>query len=280
MSIVVHQPTPPLDRYIICLWYADLRAPYRWEKILPSGALELIINFGAPFRLYDQHDSTRFALQTESWLVGLHTTYLINEPLAETHMIGVRFRPGGAAAFFPFPAFELHNQVVPADALWGRFAAEAREQLYAAPTLASRFALLERLLLVRLCEVPHGMDLVRFAVGAITHRRGAQPIKALSDQIGISQKHLDAHFRRMVGVSPKTLARIYRFQHVLHSIDPTRPVDWAAVAYDALYYDQSHFNRDFAAFSGLSPTEYLRLRRQTFGDTLARGEDIHFVPIG
>jgi hypothetical protein len=89
MNIAFHQPAPPLDRHIICLWYTDLRVSYRWEKILPTGALELIFNFGAPFRLYDRDDPTHYALQTESWLVGLHTAYLINEPLAETH-IGVR----------------------------------------------------------------------------------------------------------------------------------------------------------------------------------------------
>ena len=280
MNIAFHHPSPPLDRYIICLWYTDLRIPYRWEKILPTGTLELIVNFGAPFRLYDRDDLTRYDLQTESWLVGLHTAYLINEPVAETHMIGVRFKPAGAAAFFRLPASELHNQVVPAEPLWGRFAAEARERLYAAPTVAARFALLERLLLARLLDAPRGLDVVQFAVDAIARRGGALSIKALSDQIGISQKHLDAQFRRMVGVSPKTLARIYRFQQVLESIDPARPVDWAGLAHTALYYDQSHFNKDFAAFTGFSPTEYLRLRRRAFGDTLARGEDIYFVPIG
>ena len=280
MDIAFHQPASPLDRYIICLWYTDLRVPYRWEKILPTGALELIVNFGAPFRLYDRDDLTRYTLQTESWLVGLHTTYLINEPVAETHMIGVRFRPGGAAAFFRLPASELHNQVIPADALWGGFVAEAREQLYATPTVAARFALLERLLLTRLLDAPRGLDMVQFAVDSIADRSGTLAIATLSERIGVSQKHLDAQFRQLVGVSPKTLARVYRFQHVLQNIDPARHVDWAAVAHAGLYYDQSHFNKDFAAFTGFSPTEYLRLRRQAFGDALARGEDVQFVPIG
>jgi hypothetical protein len=73
MNIAFHPPSPPLDQHIICLWYTDLRVSYRWEKILPTGTLELIINFGAPFRLYDRDDLTRFAVQTDSWLVGLHT---------------------------------------------------------------------------------------------------------------------------------------------------------------------------------------------------------------
>jgi hypothetical protein len=87
-------------------------------------------------------------------------------------MIGARFRPGGAAAFFPLPAAELHNRVVPADALWGRFAAELRERLFDAPTPAARFGLLEQLLLARLHDEPRGLDLVRYAVDAIAREKG------------------------------------------------------------------------------------------------------------
>ncbi|MBZ0293829.1 MAG: helix-turn-helix domain-containing protein, partial [Anaerolineae bacterium] len=47
-------------------------------------------------------------------------------------------------------------------------------------------------------------------------------------------------------------------------IDPTRPVDWTRIAQQCGYYDQSHFNKDFVAFSGHSPTGYLHLRRRVF----------------
>jgi AraC-like DNA-binding protein len=278
--MLIYQPRPPLSSFIECLWHADLHAPSRREKILPTGTLELIINFGAPFRLYDRDNPLRCALHSASWLVGLQTGYLTNEPIAETHMIGVRFKPAGAAMFFDLPAAELHNRVVPIDALWGSFAAEMRERLYAAPTPALRFALLEQLLLARLLDQPRGLRAIRFAVAALAGSDGALAIKSLSDQIGMSQKHLAAQFQQLVGVSPKALARIFRFQRVLHSIDPAQPLDWAAVAHGALYYDQSHFNKDFARFAGLTPTEYVQLRRNVFGSAVARGEDVHFVPIG
>jgi AraC-like DNA-binding protein len=279
MTYAIHKPSPPLNRYVECLWYVNLRAPYTREKILPSATHELIINFGAPFRLYDHDDSGRFALQVDSWLVGLQTTYLLNALPDETHMVGVRFKPGGVYPFLPLPAYELHNQVVPADALWGRFIVEARERLYEAPTLQARFSLLEQLLLARLREPPDAMDIVQFATAQIARCNGILSVKDLSDHIGISQKHLITHFQRIIGVSPKTLARVYRFQHVLNSIDPAKPLDWTAIAHAAHYYDQSHFNKDFAAFTGLSPNDYVRLRVEVFGD-LAQGENIHFVPVG
>lgn len=271
MSYLTRRPAPPLDRYIRCLWQADLRIISPREKILPSGAVELIINFGAPFRLTDHTASPQ--LQTESWLVGLQTAYLVNEPLAETYMVGVRFKPGGMAAFFDVPG--IADQVVPLDALWGRFAAEAREQLYELRTPPARFALLERLLLARLRPLPRGGERVLHAVSEIERCGGALSIKGLSETLGISQKHLIAQFQQIVGVSPKALARIYRFQTALEAIDPLR--DWTSVAHSALYYDQAHFNHDFTAFTGLRPTEYISLRAAYYA---SRDQDVHFVPLG
>jgi AraC-like DNA-binding protein len=139
---------------------------------------------------------------------------------------------------------------------------------------------LERLLLARLRPVTRGAELALYAVDEIARCGGALSIKGLSDALGISQKHLIAQLRQTVGVSPKVLARIYRFQAVLSAIDPARDVDWAAVAHSALYYDQAHFNHDFAAFTGLRPTDYVRLRAQYLGSSLTRGEGVHFVPLG
>ena len=143
------------------------------------------------------------------------------------------FKPGGAYPFLKLPLSELHNQIVPLDALWGRCADEIRERLYAEPTIQARFALLERLLLARLCEAPHGLNIVQAAVAVIARQHGALSIRALCEQIGISQKHLITQFKRMVGGTPKELARLDRFKHILQSIEPAKPVDWSMIAHQA-----------------------------------------------
>ena len=118
-----------------------------------------------------------------------------------------------------------------------------------------------------------------FAVQEIVRHHGTLSIHDLSDQIGISQSHLITHFNRMVGIPPKALARFYRFAHVLSSLDLNQSIDWAVVAQEADFYDQSHFNKNFTAFTGYSPTDYLRLRQQLNTIDPAQAQNLGQMPI-
>jgi AraC-like DNA-binding protein len=101
----------------------------------------------------------------------------------------------------------------------------------------------------------------------------------LSDCIGISQNHLLTQFKRMIGISPKALARLYRLKRILRSIDPTQHVDWTRIAHRSGYYDQAHFGNDFREFTGHTPTDYLRLRRQLHATNPERDRLLHVLPI-
>jgi AraC-like DNA-binding protein len=60
-----------------------------------------------------------------------------------------------------------------------------------------------------------------------------------------------------VGMTPKLFSRIQRFQQTRTFIQQNRSPNWADVALDLGYFDQSHLIREFLEFSGLSPTDYL-----------------------
>jgi AraC-like DNA-binding protein len=279
MNYAHHQPTFPLSQFINHLWYVNLQAPYQQERILPTGTIELMINFGGAFRVVDKHDPNKFDLNSRSWIAGFQTEYIINEPLGNTEMIGVSFKAGGAYPFFGMPISEFNDQVIHMDLVWGSRIEAMRDQLHGAPTLADKFALVEGWLCERLAVDRVGFQPIEYAVNQIGQANGVLSIKALSEQIGYSQKHLISQFKKMIGVSPKVYARIIKFQRVLQAIDPSAPVNWALIAQQSEYYDQAHFNKDFAAFTGLTPTEYLMLREKQFG-IVEQGESVHFVPMG
>ena len=109
--------------------------------------------------------------------------------------------------------------------------------------------------------------------GEILHEEFLKPL-------GMSQKHLITQFKQIVGCTPKELARLYRFSHILEGIDPSQPVDWTLVAHQFCYHDQSHFIRDFKQFSGHAPSDYLRLRRQIYAESPEHAERLRLLPIG
>jgi AraC-like DNA-binding protein len=83
---------------------------------------------------------------------------------------------------------------------------------------------------------------------------GRVPVASLAEEVGWSRRHLAARFREHVGLQPKALARILRFERAAERL--RRGADLADAALDSGYYDQAHFNRDFKAFAGVTPTQY------------------------
>ena len=98
--------------------------------------------------------------------------------------------------------------------------------------------------------------------GVIAATSGAVAIGDLSVAAGVSSTHLAQRFKELIGVTPKLLARTYRFAATVFAIDPAGPVDWGELAGDAGYFDQAHFGHEFRAFTGLTPTRYVEVRRR------------------
>lgn len=273
-------PVAPLSKYIDCFWYVETQVPYTRERILPMPTIELMINFGAPHLTFDIHNRTHATVRKQGWVAGLHTHYILNQPLAETRILGVRFRPGGAYPFLRVPLVELRNQVVDLDLLWGADGERLRQRLAALPNLATRCRYLEQFLLKKLTDdIPH-RGMIRQVTQELAAPSKSRSIRQISEIVGVSQKHLINRFKITVGLTPKQFARVTRLQTVLQRLDPAKAIDWGTLAHQCWYYDQAHFVHEFQRFAGLTPSAYLAQRRQIFGPELAQGEGIHFVPDG
>ena len=179
-----------------------------------------------------------------------------------TRSVGAHVKPWGLAPFLPMPAAELCDRPVTIEQVWGRPAvAGLRDRLAAADGPHEMLTLLEEELMRRLRETA-GLGLVRHTSSVIAATGGAVAIGDLSAAAGVSNTHLAQRFKELVGVTPKRLARTYRFTATVFSIDPAGPVDWADLAGRAGYFDQAHFGHEFRAFTGLTPTRYVEVRRQ------------------
>ena len=85
-------------------------------------------------------------------------------------------------------------------------------------------------------------------------------VEPLMDETGWSRRHVTERFRRQLGVSPKSYARLLRFEHataLLSELATAPDRTLADVAIAAGYYDQSHLTRDFSAMSGMTPGAFV-----------------------
>src|SRR4051794_26692283 len=115
-----HIPAPPLNDFIDSFWiYEHDPQPHALERILPTGALSLIINLREDsIRNYDPANTSQFETQNGSTLVGAYSKYTVIDTACQAGVMGISFKPGGAFPFLRMPASELQNLQVPLDALW------------------------------------------------------------------------------------------------------------------------------------------------------------------
>jgi AraC-like DNA-binding protein len=257
-----YKPKPPLSKFVDNFWlYEGHEAEHKTERILPTGTLELVINLRQnELRFYDAErpeNCTRFSGAIVS---GAHGRGFA--PAEETFVIGVHFKPGGAFPFLGLPAGDLADTHVDLETLWGPSAGRLRERLCEARTSAERFQLLQEALLSRLC---HGVE-QHYAVSAALEMFGknqAGPrVREAAKYLGLSQRRFIQVFKAEVGMTPKLFSRIQRFQQTRTFIQHNPSINWADLAVDLGYFDQSHLIREFLEFSGLSPTDYINRHKR------------------
>jgi len=127
------------------------------------------------------------------------------------------------------------------------------EQLHEASTDKKKIKIIELFLLSRLREIPLD-NLVLTALALIHKSKGAIRIKELAAQLHISQSPLEKRFRQVVGTSPKKFASIVRFKHTIQNYSPKQAL--TAIGYEAGFYDQAHFIKEFKHFTGETPESF------------------------
>jgi AraC-like DNA-binding protein len=263
MRYVGRVPGPPLDRYVDDIYCLTGTPRHDRMNVPPMPSAHLFVNLSGPVRLWDSDPSVPPVVLTDGWFMGLWTRRFLFEYPNRVRLVGVHFKPWGMSPFVDPPAAELRDRWVPVDAVWQRSLDRIRNRVGDLASATEALRVVEEELRSRLAEAPpRGLDLVRHAAGRLATSHGAIPVNALADAAGVSGNHLAAQFKSHVGVTPKRVARIYRFARLILSVDARRPVDWSALAHAAGYFDQAHFGREFKDFTGHTPTDYLALRRR------------------
>jgi AraC-like DNA-binding protein len=254
-----YHPRAPLDGFVERFWYFQGYAvDHERERALPTGTVELVINLGEDrMRIFKDDEDLHGQSFSESVICGPQSGYFVldtSRPSAA--VLGIHFQPGGATPFLGMPADELTDRHVALEDVWGPGARELRQRIMEANSPDAMFVLLEKTLRARLTRPPLIHPAVAHALQELTAVPAIVRIGQVQDETGYGAKRFIELFSDSVGLTPKLYCRIQRFQAVIARIARGERVEWAGVALDGGYCDQSHLNREFRAFSGVTPTSY------------------------
>jgi AraC-like DNA-binding protein len=221
--------------------------PRSWLEVPFAGAA-LIISLDTRWRM-------NRAFERGSFIAGVHDEWTVVEHDGCARCLEIHFTPLGARRFLGMPGSELTNQIVELSDVLPE-ADLLAEELCELPTWDARFDRLERAVLARAHAAPLLPPAVEFAWRRLRDTHGGAPVASIAGELGCSRRHLSQRFGAELGLPPKALARVLRFQRALGLLRAGGEL--ADIAYTCGYYDQPHFNRDFRALAGVTPSEFLR----------------------
>lgn len=189
----------------------------------------------------------------ERHVTGPRSAGEVYEQVGRRRGIAVELTPAGVSALLGVPTRELVGATVALDEVLGRRGVRLVEQLDAAPSWAARFGVLDERLSAWLDpdRIPAGPVLQAWS--RLQDSAGRVRIGGLADGLGISRRYLEIGFQRQIGLTPKTVARIARFQRAVQLLG--RPVAQLETALACGYADQQHFSREIRAMTGITATE-------------------------
>jgi len=250
-------PGHRLKPFVKCFYFYESQSAVDYDDtVYPSGTTEVVFNLGSGRWQTRRNDDLYTTPAVELW--GQITKPLAIRSLGENTMFGIRFYPHSMAYFSKESLADFNNWVIDAAQLFGPSINSLQQQLYNTPALHDRIALTEAYLLARLGAMDKKHDKIQFVghvVSSLAQHTGNERITDLSSRNNISSRYLSQLFAQYTGIQPKLLSKINRFQYSLNLIN-TGGQDLTSIAYDAGYFDQSHFIREFKTFTGITPNAF------------------------
>lgn len=234
------------------IWEVQGTVAHSRSRIFPNRRVELLVNLGPPQRVEHGLGLERFDTTCVS---GVQTGPVMVEASEGTHLFGVRLRAEAAGALLGVSMDTLSGRLAVLPDVLGRAGRALVERIVAAPSFAIRARTVCRWIeetALRRAPAAH----VAWIASEIESSGGAASIASLRASSRVSARRLAADFREQVGVTPKVLARLVRFQRAMGLLRAPCP-SITDVALEAGYYDQSHLGLDFRELAGISPREFV-----------------------
>lgn len=221
--------------------------------MFPDNGVDLIVNRRDCFA--SGRDSESLSLVPRAFVVGMTTRPLYCSFAGDAEIFGIRFLPGRAAPLVGGILAELADDRGSVADLGSPLLERLAAILGEAPDFQVAIARATLVLVAGEAagDVPcaRGADLIEGCHGAVA-------IGGVAAAVGLSLRQFERRFRQQVGLSPKTFARIARFQTTLKLLRRQAGPDIGQVSLECGYADQAHLCREFNRFTAMPPAYCLR----------------------
>lgn len=234
-------PDPRLREFIYCYWQLKTSTTLTEQfsyRVVADGCIDIFVDLDQP---------------QENFVMGCCKQYTEFSLEHSFNYIGIRFLPTMFPQLFKINASVLSNRFEALQLVAPETAAFLRNKLHAGLQTLELLSLLDHYFLQLASGTTFDHDNRLYeALQLILDHSGNISIEN-SLNTGISPRQLRRLFEYYIGDSAKTFSKIVRFQHLLHARPSSQSLNRLKSYFDAGYYDQAHFIKEFKNFYGLTP---------------------------
>jgi AraC-like DNA-binding protein len=268
MKISFVQPRPELQACIESFWVFEsaLGMPATDTSMAaPNGCPKLVIPYENSL-VSTADGRTQVSHEQGLYFVGNRdTSTVLHSKARKTGFIVIEFAPHGAFPVFGIPMQETVNGLFGADTVFGQWGRQTREALSNLEAVSRKLDFIQDQLVSLLGKNRRDNGIIDFCIRSLKAHDGRMAIKELEQRTGYSRRYLDLLFGKHVGLSPKAVARIFRFHKFYRKWAQGQPYEVLKQEYEDDYYDQAHFTKEFKRMTGYSLREYTREVSNEFG---------------
>lgn len=257
-----YYPSSKFRNIISCFWTMgfepNAELPER-DVVLPDGCTDLLINTGPHFKRIDDHAQQEFQIKDYA-LIGQRQNAVEISQSSQTTFFAIRFTPFGMRSLIPFESSELTGKMLEEDTTLKKLVDSIRLVLEKNTSFQEKLQSIEHVLESRLTYYTSVNPIVEKATQEILHSYGNFNVSSFCLKNTIHKSTLEKNFLAQVGLRPKELAAIIRFNHAHAILRREKKVKLTHLAIDCGYYDQSHMIKEFRRFSNYSPSQFMKAK--------------------
>jgi len=274
------KPDARLRPWILCYWMVEPDPetesdadPDKLQLLIPDGHSEIVFRFAGSFTRWSIDTPEKRVQMAASYVIGGRSKSVFTQSAGGLRLAGVKLDPRALRALIGMPLSALRDITVACRDIGVAALSELEERIASLRSVDQLAGAFDQFFLGTMTDEMGEGDAVARLLERIRATQGSLSILQWARNNRVDPRTLERRFVAQVGMVPKQFARIERFKYSYHRLGIRQ--QGKCRAYLDPYYDESHFNREFKHFLGMSPMTWLDHRaesRTTIADHLLEGE--------